>query len=64
LIGVLSGVILLFIDKLKNRSLQKSELKNKLKHFKPTIHEGVFSNTISWEERDTPLTDEELKNRY
>jgi hypothetical protein len=48
----------LIIGELKNRQ----ELKNKLKYFKPTIHEGFFSNKISWEQRNKPLTDTELKN--
>ena len=39
-------------------------MKNKLKHFKPTINEGVFLTTMSWQERDIPLTDEELKSRF
>jgi hypothetical protein len=35
---------------------------NKLKYFTPTIEEKFFGNKITWKERETPLTDEELKN--
>lgn len=45
------------------RTHKKSQVeKNKLKYFKPTIYEGIFTNKISWELRDKPLTDQELSD--
>lgn len=64
LIGALCGVFILAARYVINRTSERQAMKNKLKYFKPTIQEGVFSNTISWQERDIPLTDEELKSRY
>ncbi len=63
ILGLFAGVLLIVVDKLKERPSRREELRNKLRHYKPTIHEGTWSKSISWEERDTPLTDEELK-RY
>lgn len=63
ILGLFAGVLLVVVDKLKERPSRREELRNKLRHYKPTIHEGTWSKSISWEERDTPLTDEELK-RY
>ena len=37
---------------------------NKLRHFKPTIHEGFWSTTTTWEERDEPLSIEEVEKLY
>jgi hypothetical protein len=37
---------------------------NKLKYFKPILKEVFFSNTIYWEERETPLTNDELETMY
>lgn len=42
----------------------RKNVTEKLRNFKPTVTEGFFSNTITWEERETPLTDEELENKY
>jgi hypothetical protein len=64
IIGVLGGFLILVARYVSNRVSERQAMKKKLKHFKPTIHEGVFLTTMSWQERDTPLTDEELKNRY
>ena len=64
LMGVLGGIFIL-AGKYASRTIsERKSMKNKLKYFKPTIQEGVFSNTISWQERDIPLSDEELKSRY
>ena len=64
LMGVLGGIFIL-VGKYVSRTIsERKAMKNKLKYFKPTIQEGVFSNTISWQERDIPLSDEELKSRY
>ena len=62
--GVLGGFLILVARYVSNRVSERQAMKKKLKHFKPTIHEGVFLTTMSWQERDTPLTDEELKSRY
>ena len=40
---------------------QEDRNKNKLKYFKLTITEGFWGSKITWEEREVPLTDEELK---
>jgi hypothetical protein len=64
IMGFIGGFIILIVSSIRKNTYRHHRIKNRIKHFKPTIHEGVFSNTISWEERDTPLTDEELKNRY
>jgi hypothetical protein len=63
LMSILGGFAIIVLRKLRERSSQKEQLRNKLKHFKPTLHEGTWSNTISWEERDRPLTDEEVEIR-
>lgn len=62
--GVLGGIFILADKYASRRISERKAIKNKLKHFKPTIQEGFFSNTISWQERDIPLSDEELKSRY
>ena len=64
LIGVLGGFLILVAGYVRNRVSERQAMKNKLKHFKPTINEGVFLTTMSWQERDVPLTDEELKSRF
>jgi hypothetical protein len=64
LIGVLGGFLILVAGYVSNRVSERQAMKNKLKHFKPTINEGVFLTTMSWQERDVPLTDEELKSRF
>lgn len=64
IMGVIGGFIILLQGKLQRYRSERESVKRKLKHFKPTVHEGIFVNTISWEERDVPLTDEQLKNRY
>lgn len=64
LIGVLGGFLILVAGYVSNRVSERQAMKNKLKHFKPTINEGVFLTTMSWQERDIPLTDEELKSRF
>ena len=64
LIGMLGGFLILMSRYISNRVSERQAIKNKLKHFKPTIHEGVFLTTMSWQERDTPLTDEQLRSRY
>lgn len=63
LMGLFAGVLLVVVDKLKEKPSRREELRKKLRYYKPTMHEGTWSNSISWEERDTPLTDEEMK-RY
>jgi hypothetical protein len=37
---------------------------DKLRTFKPTITEGFFGKTTTWEERDKPLTNEQLVLMY
>lgn len=64
LIRVLGGFLILVVRYISNRVSERQAMKNKLKHFKPTINEGVFFTTISWQERDIPLTDEELKSKF
>lgn len=34
-----------------------------IKYFKPTIKENAWGRVTIWEEREAPLTDEELKMR-
>ena len=60
LIGVLGGFLILILRYISNRVSERQQLKNKIKHFKPTIHEGVFLTTMSWELRDKPLSEQEL----
>lgn len=64
LIGVLGGFLILVAGYVSNRVSERQAMKIKLKHFKPTINEGVFLTTMSWQERDIPLTDEQLKSRF
>ena len=42
----------------------KKELVNKVRMFKPTITDGFWGKTTTWEEREKPLTNEELKLMY
>jgi hypothetical protein len=43
---------------------QLQKVVDRLRAFKPTITEGFFSNTITWKERDKPLTNQQLVSIY
>lgn len=45
-------------------SAGKKDTVDKVRVFKPTISDGVFGKSITWEEREKPLTNEELKLMY
>lgn len=62
LLRILRVFAIIISGELNKRKSKKQELNNKLKYFKPTIHEGIFSKKIIWEQRNIPLTDTELKN--
>jgi hypothetical protein len=59
-IGLLGVILIVFINKSKERKAIEQEKRNKLKYFKPSIEEGLFSNRITWVMRDEPLSDEFL----
>ena len=59
-IGLLGVILIVFINKSKERKAIEQEKRNKLKYFKPSIEEGLFSNRITWVMRDEPLSDELL----
>jgi len=59
---ILVGILLLAYKMIKGKLHEYEKTKTKIKHFKPTIKEGILFNSVSWEMRDKPLTDEELKN--
>ena len=42
----------------------KKDLVDKVRMFKPTITDGFWGKTTTWEEREKPLTNEELKLMY
>ena len=44
----------------KEYSSKKAEIKRRLKHFNPTIKQGLFGEYVEWSGRDKPLTDEEV----
>jgi large-conductance mechanosensitive channel len=60
LIGIFTFVIIMVINKSREKARTENEKRKKLKYFKPTIEEGVFSKRITWVMRDTPLSDELL----
>lgn len=37
------------------------EVREKVRRFKPTVKEGFWGKSVSWELRDRPLTDAELR---
>jgi hypothetical protein len=54
-------IAMIFKSMVLPRLQKRREMKDKVKYMKPTIHEGILFNTVSWEMRDKPLTNEELK---
>lgn len=59
-IGLLGGLLVIFINKSRERRAIAQEKRNKFKYFKPIIEEGIFSNKTTWVMRDKPLSDEFL----
>ena len=59
-IGHLEGLLVIFINKSRERRTIAQEKRNKFKYFKPIIEEGLFSNKTTWVMRDIPLSDEFL----
>lgn len=54
-------IIIIIKQMIERRYIEREKIRRKIKYFKPIIHEGTFFNHLSWEQRDKPLTDEELK---
>lgn len=59
---VFSPTILYMKSIVANNNRIRKETRNKVRHFKPTIHDGFWGKRVSWEMRDRPLTDQELKD--
>ena len=59
-IGLGGLFTILIMRKLSEKQSEKKKLREKVRYFKPTITETALSKSISWEMRDTPLTDEQL----
>lgn len=55
--GILTMVIL---RRINDKRTEETRLKEKIRHFKPTVNESMFNKSISWEMREKPLTNEEL----
>lgn len=55
-----------FLENIASSSFEENDrdLIDKLKVFKPKIVEGFWGTNTTWEERETPLTDEEVKLIY
>ena len=60
IVGLFGMLLLLVVSKSRERKSIEQEKRNKLKYFKPSIKEGIFSNTITWIMRDEPLSEESL----
>ncbi len=57
----LGGIITIAIyNRFKEKKYKEKKLREKVRYFKPTVNESMFSRSISWEMRDTPLTDKQL----
>lgn len=57
-------VIVFFIVSRRYMEVQsrRQRVKKKFKYFRPTVHDGFFGKQVSWELRDSPLTDQEIDN--
>lgn len=53
------GIYLYAIMKEHNSKTEK--IKRRLKHFNPTIKQGIFGEYVEWTGREKPLTDEEVE---
>lgn len=63
LLFIVAPIAILMVSKvIKERASREKSLRNKIKYMKPSIKEGFFGNTVTWEMRDKPLTKEELKS--
>lgn len=66
IIGILKIISLPVVayigSNLKERERRTKQLKNKLKYFNPTVHEGFLGKSVSWTGREKPLSDEEVEN--
>lgn len=58
--ALMSIAFAMVFHEVSRMSHQRKILRKKIKHFKPTIHEGFFGKSVSWELRDTPLTDKQI----
>lgn len=55
-IGIFTFVVLWLIGKyFAARMKQQKDMEEKVKYFRPTIKQGWFGETVSWEMRDKPL---------
>lgn len=52
-----------FLRVLKQLFTSPEITETQIKYFKPTIKENAWGRMTIWEEREVPLTDEELKIR-
>ena len=48
-------------EELKILSTTNIEYEERLRHFKVEVTENIWGKQVKWIQRDTPLTDEELK---
>jgi len=48
-------------EELKIPSKTNTEYEERLRHFKVEVTENIWGKQVKWIQRDTPLTDEELK---
>jgi hypothetical protein len=55
-------IAMIFKSMVLPRLQQRKAIKDKVRYMKPTIHEGILFNSITWEMRDKPLTEQELKD--
>ncbi len=57
---ILAGVMFVIVKMFLARVEREKKVKQKIKHFKPTIRETMFGSVVDWELRDEPLTNDQL----
>lgn len=57
---ILSVLAITAMKTVRKKRKVKNEVKNKLKYFKPTIKESFWCKTVTWEQREKPLSDTEI----
>lgn len=64
LIWLITGLVAIVFFMASRRYMEQHRKRHKafrkMKYFKPTIHDGFFGESVSWELRDKPLSDQQL----
>ena len=58
---IFNHFIYMLTEELKILSTTNIEYEERLRHFKVEVTENIWGKQVKWIQRDTPLTDEELK---